>query len=207
METQKNVRMRRDGRYEARYVKSRDENGKAIYASCYGRTREEAIAKREQATTEIFINQNRADGINLLILGAGSHGQEVYEIASQLRVFSRIDFLDDDEERSNALGPWSMINELHGEYTAAIVAVGDEMTRRTWFAKLAEAGYVVPTLVHPSAIVSPRAVLEPGCVICARAAISPGARIGMGCIISAGVAVARDEVLADWTHMEIGGNV
>ena len=37
-----NIRQRADGRYEARYVKGRDQRGRALYASCYGRTYEDA---------------------------------------------------------------------------------------------------------------------------------------------------------------------
>ncbi|MBQ9438300.1 MAG: tyrosine-type recombinase/integrase family protein, partial [Lachnospiraceae bacterium] len=38
-----NIYKRSDGRYEGRYIKSRDENGKAIYAYVYGHTREEVL--------------------------------------------------------------------------------------------------------------------------------------------------------------------
>ena len=203
----RNIRMRNDGRYEARYVKARDENGRAIYASCYGKTKEEALAKRARAEQEILIKENKPAGLNLLILGAGSHGQEVYEIASQLHVFCRIDFLDDDENKDYVIGPWDCIDELRDEYAAAIVAVGNEELRKYWSARLVQAGYVMPTLVHPSAIVSPKATLGAGTVIGARAAISPGARIGAGCIIAAGVALSRDENIEDWAHIEIGGKV
>ncbi|MDO4394314.1 MAG: hypothetical protein Q4C80_07920 [Bacillota bacterium] len=207
MDTEKNIRIRSDGRYEARYVKTRDERGRVIYASCYGKTREEVIDKRNKAVQEIFIEENKPQELNLLVLGAGSHGQEVYEIASQLHIFGKIDFLDDNEDKDNVIGSWELIDSLSDEYAAAIVAVGNEDIRKLWFAKLSQAGYVSPTLVHPSAIVSPKATVGAGSVICARAAISPGARIGAGCIISAGVAVARDDVIDDWTHIEVGGIV
>lgn len=40
-----NIFLRKDGRYEARYAKGRDEKGKLIYGFCYGRTYEEARNK------------------------------------------------------------------------------------------------------------------------------------------------------------------
>ena len=142
-----------------------------------------------------------------MVFGEGSHGQEVYEIASSLHVFDRVEFLDDNENKINNLGPWEDIYELRNDFSAAIVAVVNEDTRKLWFSKLTEADYVIPSLVHPSAIISSTATLGVGSVICARAAVSPGVKIGTGCIISAGVAVARDTAVEDWTHIDVGGVV
>ena len=202
-----NIRQRKDGSFEARYKIGRNEKGRTAYASCYGKTYEEAVEKREKALEEQLIKNNPPIGMNLLILGAGSHGQEVREIAESLHIFQKIDFLDDDTNNLEAIGVWEDIEELKDSYNTAIVAVGNEHTRKLWFAKLSSAGYIIPTLVHPSAIVSQNATLGAGTVICARATISSGARVGAGCIISAGVALGRDESIVDWTHISTAGVV
>ena len=202
-----NIRQRKDGSFEARYKIGRNAKGRTAYASCYGKTYEEAAEKREKALEEQLIKDNPPIGMNLLILGAGSHGQEVREIAESLHLFQKIDFLDDDTNKIEAIGIWEDFEELKGSYNMAIVAVGDEHTRKLWFAKLANANFIIPTLVHPSAIVSQNAILGAGTVICARATISSGAKIGAGCIISAGTTIGRDSILDDWTHMEVGGVV
>lgn len=44
-----NVHLRKDGRYEARYVKGRDAQGKIIYGFCYAGTYEEAKEKADKA--------------------------------------------------------------------------------------------------------------------------------------------------------------
>ena len=202
-----NVRQRKDGTFEARYKIGRNDKGRTAYASCYGKTYEEAVEKREKALEEQLILNNPPVGLNLLILGAGSHGQEVREIAESLHIFQKIDFLDDDTNKTEAIGVWEDFKELRTSYNAAIVAVGDEHTRKLWFAKLADANYIIPTLVHPSAIVSNNASLGAGTVICARATISTGAQVGSGCIISVGVALDRDEKIDDWTHIGASGVV
>lgn len=207
MRTETNVRQRKDGIFEARYKIGRNGSGRTTYASCYGKTIEEAIDKREKALEEQLIRDNPPVGLNLLILGAGSHGQEVREIAESLHIFQKIDFLDDDTNKLEAIGSWEDYTELKGNYNVAIVAVGNEYTRKLWFAKLSEAGFIIPTLVHPSAIVSQNATLGAGTVICARATISSGAKVGSGCIISAGATIGRDNILSDWTHMEVDGVV
>ena len=45
MANRENVFLRKDGRFEARYRKGRDNNGKLIYGYCYGKTYEEAWEK------------------------------------------------------------------------------------------------------------------------------------------------------------------
>ena len=106
MGTETNVRQRKDGTYEARYKIGRNKEGRIAYASCYGKTYEAAIEKREKAFEERLINNNPPVGLNLLILGAGSHGQEVREIAESLHIFQKIDYLDDDTNKAEAIGVW-----------------------------------------------------------------------------------------------------
>lgn len=51
--TGENIYKRKDGRYEARYIESRDENGKAIYRAVYGKSKAEVREKVENAKREI----------------------------------------------------------------------------------------------------------------------------------------------------------
>lgn len=57
MRTGENIFKRRDGRWEARYHKGRDSNGKLIYGFCYGKSYSEAKARVEEAKqqTSFFI--------------------------------------------------------------------------------------------------------------------------------------------------------
>ena len=193
-----NIRQRADGRFEARYIKGRDPAGRALYASCYGRTYEEAERKR----TEAVQRNLRVRELNLLILGAGSHGQEVMELARSLTVFRRTAFLDD--ERPGVLGPCRELSRWAEEWPCAIAAVGDWAVRRRWLEELARAGYVLPVLIHPSATVSPSAEIGYGTDVCARAAVGSGAVIGPGCIISSGATIERYVALPDGTHVDCG---
>lgn len=45
MANRENIFLRKDGRFEARYRKGRNNNGKLIYGFCYGKTYEEAQEK------------------------------------------------------------------------------------------------------------------------------------------------------------------
>jgi acetyltransferase-like isoleucine patch superfamily enzyme len=140
--------------------------------------------------------------MNLLILGAGSHGLDVYEIAKSLRIFSKISFLDDDQENDRAIGPWNMVFDLLEEYPLAVVAVGDEDVRREWMLKLNMAGFITPTLIHPTAYIPDDTEIGIGTVICARATIGTAVKIGKGCIVTSGSNVPRKTYLIDWQQFE-----
>ena len=201
MRTGNNIRLRKDGRYEARYMKERDEQGRIIYGYCYGRSLEEASAKREEVL--------RADKpvmreLSLLILGAGSHGEEVMELAQDLRIFRKICFLDDDPGKNGAIGACKNFSAYREEFPVAIPAVGDTLLRRRWTQELIDAGFLIPTLIHPTAVVSHSAQIGGGTVVCARATIGTGAVIGKGCIISSGATIDRNVVLPDWSYVDCG---
>ena len=200
MKTGSNIRQRKDGRYEARYIKKRDSFGNNIWGYCYGLTYEEAEEKRNAALGLLLpVKEN-----NLLILGAGDHGQEVKEIAESLRVFSKIDFLDDDESKMGVIGSIKKLSAFKEMYSVAIPAVGDNALRTKWMINLIREGYVIPTLIHPSATISNSAVIGPGTVICAGATVGLNAKIGRGCIIDSGALVDRNAVVPDWFCIDCG---
>ena len=202
MKTGSNIRLRKDGRYEARYIKGRDENGKILYGYCYGTSYQEAETKREKRIRRL----QQIREMNLLILGSGSHGQEVKELAQSLRIFRKISFLDDIYP-NRAIGPCRNFEQYLDEYPVAIPAIGDTKVRMRWMEELIRARFVIPTLIHPTAIISPSAEIGTGTVICARVTVGTGAVIGKGCIVSSGATVNRNVTLNDWEYVECGETV
>lgn len=200
MRTGNNIRRRADGRFEARYAKGRDQRGRIIYGYCYGRTYEEAAGKRNAALAAITPVRE----MNLLILGAGAQGRAVRELAESLRLFPRIVFLDDDPENPLGLGPCASCGCFREEYPVAIAAVGDPALRLRWTGMLARAGFVLPVLIHPTAVVSPTAQIGYGSVVDTRATIGPGAQIGAGSIIASGATVDRGVVLPEGSMVRCG---
>lgn len=200
MRTGNNIRQRADGRYEARYPKGRDEKGRILYGCCYGRTYEEAEEKRDA----ILRREKPVREMNLLILGAGSHGQEVYELAQSLGVFRKVAFLDDDLTKPNVVGACRSLSQYVDAYPIAIPAVGKQELRMRWLNQLSDAGFVLPVLVHPAAVVSPNVSIGYGTVICARATVGTGSKIGNGCIISSSATLDRYVTIPDGTHIDCG---
>ena len=116
---------------------------------------------------------------SLLILGAGGFGQMVKETAIQVG-YEEIVFLDDAAFGKDVVGKCCDYMAKYGEYKMAVAAFGNNHTRLFWTDKLLEAGYDVPSIVHPSAIVSPSAVLGSGCFIMQRAVVNGMRRSACG---------------------------
>ena len=203
MKTGNNIRQRKDGRFEARYIKGRTEDGKIIYGYAYGATYEEAAAKKEALDP----NKIQMRALNLLILGAGSHGTETGELAAGLRLFGKISFLDDDTSKPGVLGPVKDLAKYRDEYPLAFPAVGNAALRIRWTKELVKAGFIIPTFIHPDAVVSPGASIGNASIVLAGAIVGAGAQIGQGCIIQGGAAVGRNAKVPDWTWLDTGETI
>jgi len=206
MRTGANIRLRGDGRFEARYQKDRTPAGKIIYGYCYGKTYAEAEEKRNAVLAELS-RPVCAKQMNLLILGAGGQGQVVKELAQDMRAFKRIAFLDDDPNNPYAMDICNNCGQYVDEYPIAIPSVGDNALRQKWIEMLMRYGFILPTLIHSTATVSPSAEIGYGTVVEAKVTISANAKIGMGCIISSGAIIERNVTIADWTHIQCGTTV
>ncbi|MEG0166423.1 MAG: acetyltransferase [Ruthenibacterium sp.] len=147
---------------------------------------------------------------NLLILGAGGYGRTVFELAQSLGLFSQIAFLDDKETDAEDVmahcGAYRRPSLTEG-FAYAYPAFGDNALRFAWLGELDDAGYKVPTLVHPSAYVSPSATLGQGVVVLPHAVINTGTEIGAGSIINIGALVDHDCVIGVCCHLAPGAIV
>lgn len=74
--------------------------------------------------------------------------------------------MDDDTDLDRKIGKRNNDEDLFEEYQMAIVAVGDEKTKR-WMEKLSLLGFIIPTLIHPTAFIPEGIVVGNGTVICA----------------------------------------
>lgn len=143
--------------------------------------------------------------MNLLILGAGSQGPVVKEIAEAIGIFDEIAFLDDDPDNALAIGSLKDIVKLKYRFPMAIPSFGDSMLREKYMNKLEALGYVVPSLVHPSATISPNCRHGRSVVIEARCIVSAGAVIGRGTLLSGASVVEAAAEVGDFAH--IGSSV
>jgi len=86
------------------------------------------------------------------------------------------------------------------------LAIGDNNDRQaTWRMfqdRVSESQ--LPPIVHSSAIVSPHARLEPGCVVLAGAYVGPGSCIGLGAIVNTGAIVEHETHVGEFASLAPG---
>lgn len=142
----------------------------------------------------------------LLILGSGGFGQMVKETALALG-YEKVVFLDDAAKGEDVIGMCCDYVLRHGEYPVAVAAFGNNKTRLYWTDRLLEEGYEVPAIIHPSAIVSPSAILEQGCFIMQRAVVNTHTKIERAALINSGAVVDHDSVVGAGAHICLGSIV
>ena len=154
----------------------------------------------------------------LIIVGAGGHARSVAEAALLSGVFEVVGFLDDafpslaQVWNFPVLGTTVDIQKYRVLADEVVVAIGKNELRESLCQQLWAAGFQLATVVHPRAIVSPRAVLGEGCAIMAGAVIGTEAQLGKGVILNCGAVVDHHCRVGDFGHLGVhsamaGGSV
>ena len=141
----------------------------------------------------------------LLILGAGGYGRTIADLAEQLKCYESIGFLDDTKVgQPGILGSCEDFIRLADEQTEVYPAFGNNTARVSWMNRILDNGIAVPTLVHPDAYVSPRAVLGTGVTVLPKAVVNTGSVVHNGCIVNIGSLVDHDIILEEGCHIAPG---
>ena len=145
------------------------------------------------------------------IYGFGGLGREIYDVAVRRNTvspqWSDIIFIDDFKEMSDTFGirieRFESIIKSKREYEC-VVAVGEPSSRQKLFDKLIEADIKVTTLIDPTVIISPGALIRSGTVICEYATIHTGVSLGNNilvqpfCVIGHDIKVGNHSVLSTY---------
>ena len=158
-----------------------------------------------------------AESHALLIWGAGGHGRVVADVARAARA-RVVGFLDRDVGKVgmsiDTAGAKVVVDEaeliavLSGRRalpfgaTAIALGIGDNRTRSECRARLR--GVPLPPLVHPSAILSPAAVVRDGAVVMPRVVVNTCAVVEEGAILNTAAVVEHDCVVGEDAHISPG---
>ncbi len=146
--------------------------------------------------------------MNFIIAGAGGHAKVLAELvrARGDRVLAYVD---------PKPVPWLDVPHVAKEEAlddrgaAVVIGIGgvtpEQLSHRLemadrWVAR----GYSLAIIVHPSAVISPSARVEPGSVMLAQSVVQPAASIGRAAIINTGAIVEHDSTVDSGTHIAPG---
>jgi sugar O-acyltransferase (sialic acid O-acetyltransferase NeuD family) len=137
----------------------------------------------------------------IYIIGAGTYGEVMYELA-ELLDYKVEGFFDEDFSKLNTLcmgtkviGKFSELNSNEIARKNFIVAIGNNKVREKIMNEISEMGGNTPTLIHPTAILSPSAEIGNGVYIQANTYIWTKVKINDYCIISPNVVIAHHSTI------------
>ncbi len=154
------------------------------------------------------------DASKVIIYGGGGLSKMIIESVRVLGCYQIVGIVDDNLPKGSdiigapVLGGVEVLPELvqSGVRLAvnSVGGIGNYQARLTVFQQLAEAGFVCPAIVHPTAHIDPSARLDAGVLVLAQSYVSGNARVGMGSLINNSVVISHDCILGVCTSLSPG---
>ena len=143
---------------------------------------------------------------NVVIIGAGGHGRVVADIAEACGD-TVLGFLDDNTENDkvNVIGKVSDAEKYCDGETYLFVAIGNCEVREKIMNSLKDAKWY--TAIHPSAVISPSAIIGEGTCVMPNAVVNNSAVVGKGVIINTCASVDHDDIIGDFVHIACGVHI
>lgn len=138
----------------------------------------------------------------MILYGASGHAKVIIDTLEALG--KKIDFIVDDNPNLTELMGYE-VRRNTGVYDAAIISIGSCQIRKKVVEELKVQKW--ETAIHPSAVISPHAVVGEGTVVMANAVVNSSASIGKHCIINTGATVDHDVQIGDYVHVAPGVNI
>jgi sugar O-acyltransferase (sialic acid O-acetyltransferase NeuD family) len=141
----------------------------------------------------------------LAIIGASGHGKVLADMAELLGY--NVTFFDDAYPNKLANEHWPIAGNLTvllknpNLYECVVVAIGNNQMRNTLCIKLINDGFKLPTLIHPTSVISKYAKIADGSVFLANSVVNAFAQIGRNCIINTGAIIEHDCVIGEAVHV------
>jgi len=146
------------------------------------------------------------------IYGAGGHARVLASILHQLNL-PILGYFDDSFVGSEiihdapVLGRFNDIVKFRQKTSSVVLAIGNNTMREKAFHFLKKEGFLLPTVIHPRAIVESDVTAGEGSVICIGAVIGTEVKIGRGTILNTGCLVDHESKIGDFVHLAPGAAV
>lgn len=143
----------------------------------------------------------------LVIIGAGGYGGAIADIAEQLNIYEEILFLDDGKTGENIKGKCTDYVKYINLSTEFYPAFGNNSLRVEWLDKLNSINAKTATIIHSTAFVSPKAVIECGTAVLQGAVVNTNSIVKRGGIININAVVDHDCIIEEGCHICINAVV
>ncbi|WP_374615152.1 acetyltransferase [Sphingorhabdus sp.] len=150
---------------------------------------------------------------SLILIGAGGHARACIDVIEQGCDYRIAGLVGVSGEIGSVqcghvvIASDEGLEQLRAQHDLAFIGVGhirSPQLRIRLFARLLELGFCLPTLVSPTAYVSPYATIGPGSIVMHGAIVNAGATIGSNCIINSCALVEHDVRIGDHCHLSTG---
>lgn len=145
----------------------------------------------------------------IVILGAGGIAK-VFCDALRASEYDVVGFLDDNPALADTrvlglpvLGTTGQAADL--DIDGAVVGIGDNRVRALLYNRLRAQGVPVVSAVHPTAVVSPHAVLGEGVAVFPTAVVEASVQVGNNVLVNTACVLAHDCRVGSHAHVAIGG--
>ena len=147
---------------------------------------------------------------NLIIIGAGPFGREVFTWAGQaIRQGAPLNvkgFLDDRPDSLQSFGHYGPIVSSVEDYSPEaedvfLCAVGEPKAKQDYCNLIIEKGGVFTTLIHPTALVGPSVRIGAGSIICPFTQLSCDIEVGRFVTLGTFSSVGHDSVIGDYCQI------
>jgi sugar O-acyltransferase (sialic acid O-acetyltransferase NeuD family) len=157
------------------------------------------------------------DPTRVIIYGGGGLSKMIIETVRATGAYQIVGVIDDSRPQGSdvigapVLGGEEVLPDLFNNGVRMAVnsvgGIGNYKVRWGVFERLAEAGFVCPAIVHPTAFIDQSAILEAGVLVLAQSYVSAKAVVGMGTLINNTVVVSHDNVLGVCTTLSPGAKL
>lgn len=151
---------------------------------------------------------------NIILLGSGGHAKSVVDAIEKDGQYAIKGFLEIPEKQEFSYKDYKVIGmdkdmrKVHNDgIDYAFIALGfmgRSNVRQRLYNQLIENGFMIPSIIDPSANVARDVEIQSGSFVGKNAVVNANSCIGKMCIINTGAIVEHDCRVGDYTHIAAG---
>jgi len=152
----------------------------------------------------------------LILIGAGGHARSCIDVIELQGKFKVTGLVGLNQEVGDSVIGYPVIateyelNELFKESSFALIAIGQINSankRKLLYYQALSVGFTLPSIVSPTAYVSPHAKIGSGTIIMHGAIVNAGARVADNCIVNSRALIEHDVTIESHCHISTGAIV